>query len=303
MLSCHDRCRPAFWCWPLLMLLFLESCSAGTIPRPEIPATETQSAAIQPPEVPSSTPTADPSATPASAIWRPEPGTTWQWQIEDGLDSSYDVQVYDIDLFNTPASLVTSLHSRGIKVICYIDVGSFEDWRPDHNLFPPSIIGNPYSGWPGEWWLDIRQIDALGPIIGARLDLCRSKGFDGVEPDNISAYGEDTGFPITAEDQLTYNKWLAQEAHSRGLSIGLKNDTAQILALQPYFDWALAENCFSHGWCALTVPFIASGKAVFAAESSDNIDHLDQYCNQAKLLRISLIWKDPGVPTSRRACP
>ena len=31
------------------------------------------------------------------------------------------------------------------------------------------------------------------------------KGFDGVEPDNVDAYTNDSGFPLTAADQLAYN--------------------------------------------------------------------------------------------------
>jgi hypothetical protein len=55
------------------------------------------------------------------------------------------------------------------------------------------VIGNDYEGWPGEKWLDIRQIDQLAPIMRARLDACRAKGFDGIEPDNIDEYTNDTG--------------------------------------------------------------------------------------------------------------
>ena len=46
--------------------------------------------------------------------------------------------------------------------------------------------------------MDIRQIDILGPIMQARLDLCKQKGFDAVEPDNVDAYQNKPGFPMTA---------------------------------------------------------------------------------------------------------
>jgi hypothetical protein len=58
------------------------------------------------------------------------------------------------------------------------------------------VIGDPYEGWPGERWLDIRRIDLLAPLIGQRLELCRIKGFDAVEPDNIDGYTNDTGFSL-----------------------------------------------------------------------------------------------------------
>ena len=80
-------------------------------------------------------------------------------------------------------------------------------------------------------------------------DLCKEKGFDAVGPDNMEAYKNDSGFPLTAEDQLKFNRFLANEAHARGLSIGFHNDADQAEELAPWFDWALAEYCFGAGWC------------------------------------------------------
>ena len=95
----------------------------------------------------------------------------------------------------------------------------------------------------GETWLDIRQLAILEPIMTARMQMCVQKGFDGLEPDNIDGYANTTGFPLTPQDQLTYNTWIATEAHALGLSVGLKNDTGQIPQLEPDFDWALNEQC------------------------------------------------------------
>jgi hypothetical protein len=67
-------------------------------------------------------------------------------------------------------------------------------------------------------------MDLLESIMEARLDMCKAEGFDGIEPDNVDGFLNDTGFPLTYEDQLRYNIWLADKAHERGLSIGLKND-------------------------------------------------------------------------------
>jgi len=234
-------------------------------------------------------------------------GTSWQWQLTDlPVDSSFEVDVYDIDLFDNDASTVAALHAQGYKLICYISAGSWEDWRPDADRFPASVLGEDYEGWPGERWLDIRQIDLLAPIMRARLDQCASKGFDGIEPDNMDGYANDTGFPLTYQDQLDYNIWLAQEAHARGLSIGLKNDDEQVDDLLPYFDWALTEDCFAEEWCDAMAPFVAAGKAVFAAEYTDEFsvsDFLDQACPQADVLGFSALLKDRDLDAWRRACP
>lgn len=239
--------------------------------------------------------------------WQPSVDTDWQWQLTGlPVDRSLDVDVYDIDMFDNDASTVAQLHAEGRRVVCYVSVGSWEGWRPDADEFPESVLGNDYEGWPGERWLDIRRIDVLGPIMKARLDQCRAKGFDGIEPDNMDGYTNDTGFPLTYQDQLNYNVWLADEAHGRGLSIGLKNDGDQVADLLPYFDWALTEDCFAQGWCEEMGAFISAGKAVFAAEYTDQLtanQFLAQVCPQAADMGFSVILKNRDLDAWRQACP
>jgi len=201
------------------------------------------------------------------AIWMPPLRTSWQWQLTGVVDQNHDVDMYDIDLFANSASVVAALHAQGRKVICYMSAGSWEAWRPDAEQFPAAVLGNPLEGWPDERWLDIRQLDLLAPIMRARMDMCSQKGFDGIEPDNVDGYVNDTGFPLTAQDQLAYNRWLAAEAHARGLSVGLKNDVDQAADLWPDFDWALSEECFRYRECRpLRIYFIDNNKAVFEVE-------------------------------------
>ena len=237
-----------------------------------------------------------------SAIWKPGLDTSWQWQLSTPVDQSVDAAMYDIDLFENDASVVAALHAQGRKVVCYISVGSWENWQPDKDQFPPEVIGNDYAGWPGEKWLDIRRIDVLGPIMRARFDLCQAKGFDAIEPDNIDGYTNDTGFPLTAQDQLNYDTWLANEAHARGLSIGLKNDADQVAELLPDFDWALTEDCFDQGWCGQVTPFVTAGKAVFTAEYTDTGLTMDQFCPQAGVLNFNAILKHRNLDAWRQAC-
>ncbi len=236
-------------------------------------------------------------------FWTPAPGTTWQIQFTGlPIDQSFDVQVYDLDLFDTDASVVASLHAQGRKVICYINAGAWEDWRPDADQFPPEVLGNDYAGWPGERWLDIRRIDLLAPIMRARLDQCQAKGFDGVDPDNLDGYQNNTGFPLTYQDQLAYNIWFANEAHARGLSIGLKNDPDQVSDLLPYFEWAMVESCFRYNWCDQMAPFIQAGKAVFAIEYTEEGMTLEQFCPQANALRFSAILKHRDLDAWMQSC-
>ena len=232
-------------------------------------------------------------------MWIPPARTTWQWQLSTPVDQSIDAQMYDIDLFSNDASVVQSLHAKGRHVVCYISAGSVEDWRPDTGQFTREIIGKDYAGWPGERWLDIRRLDVIGPIMEKRLDACKAKGFDAVEPDNINAYTQDTGFPLSAEDQLKYNIWWADAAHKRGLSIGLKEDPDQAKELVTHFDWALDEECFEFGGCEKMMPFTTAGKAVFNTEYS-----LDskQFCPQANRLNFNSIRKHKELDVHRETC-
>jgi hypothetical protein len=232
-------------------------------------------------------------------IWHPAPQTSWQWQLSTPVDQSVDAQMYDIDMFSNDSSVVSSLHAKGRKVVCYISAGSVEDWRPDVSQFPATVIGKDYQGWPGEKWLDIRRIDIIGPIMEKRLDECQAKGFDGVEPDSINAYTQDTGFPLSYQDQLTYNKWWVEAAHKRGLSIGLKQDPEQAQDLQPYFDWALDEECFEFGGCDNMLPFINAHKAVFNTEYNLNTS---QFCAEANKLNFNSIKKNKELDAQRETC-
>ena len=136
-------------------------------------------------------------------VWWPALDTSWQWQLNGlPIDRSFDVDMYDIDLFDTDGSLVATLQGEGRKVVCYVNAGGWKEWRPDASLFPEELIGANLDEWEGERWLDIRRLDLLAPIMEARIDLCEAKGFDGIEPDNVDGYLNDTGFPLTYEEQL-----------------------------------------------------------------------------------------------------
>jgi len=124
----------------------------------------------------------------AGARWHPKPTTAaWQWQLQGKIDTSVDVGVYEVDGFEVPARTVARLHRLGRKVICYLDVGSWENYRPDADRFPQAVLGRAYEGYPDERWLDIRRIDLLARILRRRFDLCRRKGFDAVRSAGSSA--------------------------------------------------------------------------------------------------------------------
>ncbi|MCZ4280714.1 endo alpha-1,4 polygalactosaminidase [Kiloniella laminariae] len=224
--------------------------------------------------------------------WRPHGILDWDWQLQPPHNFDRKLQMIDLDLFDTPKETIDSLQQSGTKVVCYINVGAWEDWRNDALTFPPEILGKDYQGWEGERWLDIRRRDLLAPIMLARLDLCAAKGFDGVEPDNMDLHNAETGFEISRQDQLAYSIWLAEEAHRRGLSIGQKNAPDLARNLVSHFDWALTEDCFVEGWCQEMSPYPKTGKTFFAAEYTDRLQTISRYCQEATQTGISLILKD-----------
>jgi hypothetical protein len=237
---------------------------------------------------------------PAESRWKPAVNTSWQVQFSGlPVDQSIRVVMFDIDLFDNDASVVASLHAQGRKVVCYMNAGAWENWRPDADQFPSSVKGRWLSGWPGERWLDIRQLSVLGPIMEARMDLCKARGFDGIDPDNVDGYTNNTGFPLTYQDQLTYNLFLANAAHARGLSIGLKNDLDQVNDLLPAYDWALNEQCFEYNECNTLLPFVDAGKAVFNIEYNLKTS---QFCPQANAMRFNSMRKHLSLDAYREPC-
>jgi hypothetical protein len=252
-----------------------------------------------------------------SPCWHPGLASRWQYQLQGvstyastgGIDvgissvpytggSAVHPSVFDIDLFVDQAisgnnttldtAAVSAIHSMGAKAICYVDAGSWENWRADAGAFPSSVLGK-NNGWPGEKWLDIRQTSVLLPIMQARVQKCVQAGFDGVEWDNVDGYTNKTGFPLTAADQTVYDASLANLAHQVGLTVAMKNDVEQISTLAPYFDFAVNEQCQQYSECTgYTADFINAGKAVFQVEYKLSTS---KFCPQANSANRNAITK------------
>src|SRR4051794_1036680 len=242
-------------------------------------------------------PTTSTSATLARR-WAPALGAPWQIQLSGTVDTSAAVPTYDVDGFDTPAATVSRLRAAGRHAICYLNAGSREDWRPDAGRYPASVLGRS-NGWPGERWVDIRRLDVLGPVLDARLRMCRSKGFEAVDPDNVDGYTNRSGFPLTAADQLAFNRWVAARAHSYGLSVGLKNDLDQVPDLVDAFDFAVNEQCFEYDECEALAPFTRAGKAVLQIEYAGDLSRI---CPAARKASLSTLLKRTSLTAWRRAC-
>ncbi len=203
--------------------------------------------------------------------------------LQDG--KCYSPQDYSV--LNYAA--VQALHVRGARVIGYVDAGTAETWRPDFpelQAFDQScdgcLFGNPLSNFPDEYWLNINNnVTGINPNTGqaqtarrflldemlARVKEAKLIGVDAIEFDDVDAYQSHSGFSISADTQLRYNASLANLAHRLGLGVGLKNDLNQAAALQPYFDFAINEECWQYDECGALQSWPSQyDKAVFNVE-------------------------------------
>jgi hypothetical protein len=273
---------------------------------------------LAPTGVAQAAPPPSPSPCTGTSCWHPALASRWQYQLQGvaayastgGINVNISAvpftggaavrpSVFDIDLYVDPAiagnnttintAALNAIHANGGKAICYVSAGTYEPWRPDAASYPDSIKGRAVGGFKDERWLDIRQTSVLLPIMDARVTKCRQAGFDGVEWDNVDAYSNRSGFPLTAADQAFYNASLANLAHSHGLTVALKNDVEQLVDLSPYFDYAINEQCQQYSECdGYTTSFISQGKAVFQVEYKLSFS---KFCPQANTANRNAIKK------------
>ena len=257
-----------------------------------------------------------------ASCWRPAASARWQYQLQPntsyastggvntaitsppyGGGAAVAHDVFDVDLYasdgTTPNAAATgALHQASRRAVCYVDAGTYEDFRPDapdYTAFDAACGGcllGQNNGWPGEKWLNVNddkgQRTFLLQELGKRLDSCVAAHFDAVELDNVDGYANATGFSISAAAQEYFDAAIANLARAKGLSVALKNDVDQAADLEPYFDFAVNEQCFELSECDKLQPFVAAGKAVFNVEY--NLAPA-QFCAQAATKSIDSIQK------------
>jgi endo-alpha-1,4-polygalactosaminidase (GH114 family) len=233
--------------------------------------------------------------------WQPEAGITWDWQLSEPLNLTYDVEVYDVD-WETDQAQIDELLGRGIKLICYVSVGTYEEWRSDADDYPDDVIGPLWPEWD-EYFVDIRS-EALREIVANRMDVCAAKGFHALEPDNMDVFEleDDSGFPLTEAIGLEYAEWLAEEAHARGLAIVQKNASSLTDDLVNLYDGALTEDCFVDDWCEEVSAYPEADKPAFMAEYTDTNVDFDAACEFGAENGYSPILKDRDLTDELTTC-
>jgi hypothetical protein len=235
-------------------------------------------------------------ATEAASLWPVSSSFVYQLQ---GTLKNHSQKVIFLDLFETSTSQIKSLRGKGKTVICYFSAGSAESWRSDYKQFPSRVIGKNLEGWAGERWLDVRDSSVL-QVLSKRLDLAKSKGCHGVDPDNVDGYGHSTGFPLKKADAVSFLNRMATAARARGLGIGLKNASEIVGQVAKTLDWVVSEECFQYRECSAYQPFVKLGKPIFAIEYTK---YSTAKCTQAKRDKMSLIFANYDLNGVVRACP
>jgi hypothetical protein len=93
---------------------------------------------------------------------------------------------------------------------------------------------------------------------------------------------------------------LAELAHERSLTIGLKNDLDQIDDLVGEFDFAVNESCVQYRECAALAPFTAQGKPVLHVEYELGTD---AFCPVTAPLGFRSIRKPVALTAPVEQCP
>ena len=231
----------------------------------------------------------------------------WDWQIGAGsvanITVASGVTLIDIDGFNTTAAKVAEFKQQGIYTVCYINAGSYQPGQPDSSQYPDYLKLQADPNWPGEYFLDVTDVfkpnSVLAALLSARFKMCKEKGFDALEPDNLQNDVNVSGGRITKQQQIDFNGWVADTAHAYGLAVFQKNGPDNVLLkdrtgkmMVEKFDGILNEQCQETNECAALAEYPKRGKLALNAEYKIALT-LD--CALSNSLQINSIKKDLGL--------
>ncbi|MGY0003075.1 endo alpha-1,4 polygalactosaminidase [Micromonospora sp. I033] len=247
--------------------------------------------ACREPLVPPGSPTPWPSA--QARHWQ------WQWQLTGPVDVTVEADVFLLDPVRTTSDQTGALRARHRRLVCQVRAGTYAATDPDASRIPATVRGTAVPGRPGSRWLDVRRWDSLEPVLADRLRLCRGKGFGAVAFDDADGYLHRSGFPLSFDDQLLFNRRLAALARRLDLSPGLVDDLPQVAALAPDFDFAVNQECVRRGECDKLLPFTDEQKPVFHVEYTGDPA---EFCVTTVGYGFASILKDRKLDAWREPC-
>lgn len=163
------------------------------------------------------------------------------------------------------------------------------------------------DGWPNEKWVDTRNAK-VRTIMKNRLLLAASKKCDGVDPDNVDGYGNDSGFNLSQDDGVDYINFLASTAHSLGMAYGLKNAGDIVDRVVNVSQWVIQEQCAVQqpSECWQYQPFIKQNKPVFHVEytssKTPSTSVVNRACTDTGATGFSNILKHTSLDAWTQTC-
>lgn len=244
------------------------------------------------------------------SLWNPTVGASWNIKLLDvpkpaqADDDSY--HIWDFDMAEAPKSLIDAFHAKGHPVICYFSAGSWENFRKDKDEFPKASLGKVMDGWPDERWVDISN-PGVRKLMKKRIEKAAAKGCDGIDPDNINGYENDTGLDLTKDETVDFVKFLAKTAHDLGMSFGLKNGGAIVERVVDVSQWCIVEQCVKYNECQLYQPFIKKGKPVLHIEYTEKDPappkFVSKACGNSHAKGFSTLIKHLNLNSWTTTCP
>ncbi|KAF2026017.1 hypothetical protein EK21DRAFT_103520 [Setomelanomma holmii] len=138
-----------------------------------------------------------------------------------------DAAVWDIDLFDNPASTMQALKAAGKMV--WMRTGS----------------------------------QPIRTLMAKRIELAADKGCDAIDPDNTA---KRQWLNLRNTNAIDYMRWMQKEAAKYDMMIGLKNSLEIVSDLTPIIDFAVNEQCAQLSECNTYSQFLAVDKPVFHIE-------------------------------------
>lgn len=238
----------------------------------------------------------------------------WDWQLsasnkeieqqmvgEGGKRFSKGLNLLDIDGFNIEAQTVKKLKEQGIYMVCYLNVGSYEPWRSDSKEYSKDLFLQDDPDWPGEVFLNVKEAfepnSELAKILRKRIQMCKDKGFDAIEPDNLQNH-ENTSGTLTEQDQVNFNTWFADQVHEAGMAVFQKNGPDLVMLkdsqgrrMVDVFDGILNESCAKYDECAALAEYVKRGKLALDVEYEESL----LKCDLAKKYGFNMMYKDRNL--------
>ena len=225
----------------------------------------------------------------------------WDWQLTHPYDLDINVKVLALDKDDHDRETIMGLRERGVKPVCYVSIGTWEEYRDDIGRFPEEALGKPLGEWPDERYVDIRRPE-IGQIMKDRIADCAARGFLAVEMDNMDVYDNDSGFDLTREDALGYIREMAAFAKAQGLEVAQKNVPELVPELVSQMDFIMVEECYAYDFCDDLKPYVDAGKDVLAIEYDDAGLDWEAICEDSKTRGIKLLLKSHEITAGGKSC-